>query len=360
MSRKTLVAMVLVALLAGVAVGFSYQDPGAGEVETPDSPPVENGGNVSFQDGEAYVGLYDEVAGSVLAVRIDPDEEGQGGGLGSGFVYSEEGHVVTNHHVVQDEDEVTLRFLRGEWTRAEVVGTDPYTDLAVLEADELPEYADPLPVATELPDRGSPVAALGNPQGLEGSISSGIVAGLNRSMPAPNDFTIPDTVQVDTAVARGNSGGPITTLDGRVIGVTSRGQQSIGFGVSSRLVNRVIPDLIDDGEMEHAHIGISSLEVTPDIAEANGLDEPRGVMVFEVIEGRPAEGVLEGVRDVEERPPVGGDVILSFAGVEVDSHEELSRVLMTEVEPGDTVDIELVRDGEETTVELTLGTRPPP
>lgn len=360
MSRKAMAAMVVVALLAGVAVGVSYQDFGAGEVETPDSPPVENDGNVSFQDGEAFVGLYEEVAGSVLAVRIDPDEEGQGGGLGSGFVYSEEGHVVTNHHVVQDEEEVTLRFLQGEWSRAEVVGTDPYTDLAVLKAEELPEYAEPLPVADELPRRGAPVAALGNPQGLEGSISSGIVAGLNRSMPAPNDFTIPDTVQVDTAVAQGNSGGPITTLDGRVIGVTSRGQQSIGFGVSSRLVNRVVPELIENGEIEHPHIGISAVEVTPEIAEANGLEEPRGVLVFEVIEGRPAEGVLEGVRDVEERPPVGGDVVLEFDGVSVDSHEELSRVLMTQTEPGDTVEVELIRDGDPTTVDLTLGARPPP
>ncbi len=358
MAKKAVVVMVFAALLVGVAVGVSYQDFGSGDVQTPESPPVENNGTVSFQGDEAYVGLYEEVAGSVVAIRVDPEGD-ELGGLGSGFVYSEEGHVVTNQHVVGDEDSVTLRFLHGEWSEAEVVGTDAYTDLAVLEAEDVPEYAQPLPVADTLPKRGAPVAALGNPQGLEGSISAGIVAGLNRSMPAPQDFTIPDTVQIDTAVAQGISGGPITTLDGEVVGVTTRGQQSIGFGVSSRLVNRVVPELIAEGEIEHAHMGISSLEVTPDIAEANDLDRPRGVMVFEVIEGRPSEGVLQGVRDVEERPPVGGDVILRFDGVTVNSHEELSRVLMTQVEPGDTVEVELIRDGEEMTVELTLGARPP-
>lgn len=358
MSKKALAVMVFAALVVGVAAGVSYEGFGPEAAETPDSPPIENQGTVSFQGDEAYAGLYEEVADSVVAIRVPEDEE-QAGGLGSGFVYSEDGHVVTNQHVVGDEGTVTLRFLGGEWSEAEVVGSDAYTDLAVLEAEDVPEYAQPLPVADTLPRRGSPVAALGNPQGLEGSISAGIVSGLNRSMPAPQDFTIPDTVQIDTSVARGISGGPITTLDGEVVGVTTRGQQSIGFGVSSRLVNRVVPELIAEGEIEHAHMGISSLEVTPDIAEANDLDEPRGVMVYEVIEGRPSEGVLEGVRDVEESPPVGGDVILSFAGVTVDSHEELSRVLMTEVEPGDTVEVELIRDGEVVTIDLTLGSRPP-
>ncbi len=359
MTKKPLLVMVLAALVVGLAVGVSYQDFGNAEVETPDSPPIENNASVAFEGDQAYVGLYEEVAGSVVAIRVDPEGE-ELGGIGSGFVYSDDGHVVTNQHVVGGEETVSLRFLEGEWSEATVIGTDAYTDLAVLEAEEVPEYAQPLPVADQHPRRGAPIAALGNPQGLEGSISAGIVAGLNRSMPAPNDFTIPDTVQIDTAVAQGISGGPITTLDGEVVGVTTRGQQSIGFGVSSTLVNRVVPELVAEGEIEHAHMGISSLEVTPDIAEANDLDRPRGVMVVEVIDGRPSEGILQGVRDVEETPPVGGDIILRFDGVTVNSHEELSRVLMTQVEPGDTVEIDLIRDGEETTVELTLGARPPP
>ncbi|MFP4633216.1 MAG: S1C family serine protease [Halobacteriota archaeon] len=356
MSKKVLAGAVVVALLLGVAAGFAF-DAYAPSSTTPDSPPLNTSQDPSFEEG-GYVELYRLVSDSVVSIRVDPEDEPDG--LGSGFVYDEEGRIVTNEHVVGNESEVEVRFLPGDWRTASVRGTDVYTDLAVLDVDDPPGYAEALPVTASPPPHGTRIAALGNPQGLEGSLSAGVVAGLNRSMPAPGGYSIPDTVQIDGSVAQGMSGGPIVSMDGEVIGVTSRGQASIGFGVSGTLVDRVVPDLIAEGEVEHPHIGIRSLEVTPDVAEENDLEEIRGVMVVDVVEDGPAEGVFEGVEDPEADVPRGGDVILSMDGVEVDSSEELARVLMVETEPGESVEFEVLRDGEVETVEVTMGVRPPP
>lgn len=355
MARKLVAGLLLAAFLLGVVfgVGLTLTEPG-----TPDEPLFPGAGNDSD-----YTRLYDAVIDSVVSIHV-----GNGslqGSQGSGFVYDDRGHVVTNRHVVAGREEVEIRFSRGDWRVGRVVGTDVYTDLAVVEVEGgVPGYAAALPVADQDPRRGERVAALGNPLGLDGSISHGIVSGVNRSMSTANNFAIPDMVQTDAPVNPGNSGGPLVTMNGEVVGVNRATQgDNIGFAVSADLVNRVVPALIGSGGVDHPYMGITTLEVTPVVAEENGM-EPRGIIVVDVLEDGPSAGVLvpsNSSSSVNGRDvPVGGDVIVALEGVGVGSSEDLANVLITRTRPGDRVDVTVLRDGERRTVEVTLGTRPPP
>lgn len=314
------------------------------------------------EGGRGYTELYRTAIESVVSVH-DTARTGRGS-QGSGFVYDADGHVVTNHHVVGDADRLEVRFSEGDWATADVAGTDFYTDLAVLGVDSLPAYVDPLPVAGENPEPGQPVAALGNPLGLHGTITVGVVSGVNRSMVTSGGFAIPDTVQTDAAINPGNSGGPLVTPEGTVVGVNRAKQgENIGFAISPDIVNRVVPALIDEGTYPHSYLQVRTVDVSPVVARANGLEEPRGILVIDVGDG-PCNGVLRGCTDVvadgNARIPVGGDVIVGLEGREIRSHEELVSYLIRETEPGQPVGMTVVRDGETVQLDVTLGTRPRP
>lgn len=307
--------------------------------------------------------LYRDVIPSVVSMY-----RGATGGAGSGFVYGEH-HVVTNEHVVHGVDDVEVRFSDGRWRTGSVVGRDVYTDLAVVRIDDLPERATPLDVATENPIPGRPVAALGNPLGLHGSITAGIVSGANRSMATSGSFAIPDVVQTDAPINPGNSGGPLVgvTPDGgyEVVGVNrAKSGDNIGFAISPAIVSRVVPELLVTGEYHHSYLRTRTLDVTPTVAEANGLEQPRGVLVVDVATGPTAGDTLRGssgttvVRNREV--PVGGDVIVGINGHELHTHEELMRYLITETRPGEPVDVDVLRNGEARTLTLVLGERPTP
>jgi len=354
MSRKPLIVVTL--LLVGLVGGMAAQGfVSPTESQTPEGPALQN---VEYTEGNAYTNLYNEVIDSVVSIRV------RNTGEGSGFVYDFNGHIVTNQHVVRDADEVEVRFSGGDWRTGDVVGTDIYTDIAVVEVDDVPDYAEPLSLADTPPSQGEPVAALGNPLGLEGSITQGIISGVNRSMRTESNFTIPDTVQTDAGIDRGNSGGPLVTLDGEVVGVNrARQGTTIGFAVSSALVEEVVPDLVHNGEVEHPFMGVSTVDVSPRVAEANGLEEPRGVLVVRTPEGGPSDGVFEESeqRMRNGRPSqVGGDVIVRVDDTPIRSHEALSRYLMLHTEPDQTIDVTVIRDGERETVQVTLGERPDP
>jgi S1-C subfamily serine protease len=314
-----------------------------------------------------YEAVYSAAMPSVASIYVshwDDERRHRGDGAGSGFVYDDRGHVVTNQHVVGEAREVDLRFSEGDWRVGRVVGTDAYTDLAVVRVDDLPAYATPLPIAEVAPRPGQPVAALGNPLGLDGTISAGIVSGTNRSMPTGQGFAIPDTVQTDAPINPGNSGGPLVTLDGVVVGVNrATAGENIGFAVSPLLLRRVVPTLIDEGSVSHPYMRIRTIDVSPTVAAANGLDEPRGVLVVDAWYG-PEGTVLapcdrtDSVRGQEV--PTGGDVIVGIEGTPIDAHEELVRYLITETRPGETVDLRIVRGGRETSERVTLETRPEP
>ncbi len=311
-----------------------------------------------------YTTLYEEIIDGVVLVQASGTDQEEG--IGSGFVYEDE-YVVTNEHVVSAADELDIQFVEEDWQSATVVGTDPYSDLAVLEVDEIPDYAAALPVAETNPEIGQEVVALGNPLGLDASASQGIVSGVNRSLPSPTGFSIPAAIQTDTPLNPGNSGGPLVTLEGDVVGVVFAGAGpglNVGFGISTPLAQRVVPSLIEDGSYEHSYLGVSVVPVTPRMAEANDIDEPGGVLVVETAAGSPADGVLEVADETtlleDELVPVGGDVIVELAGEEIPNQDLLSAQLALETSPDETISLEVVRDGERTELEVTLATRDEP
>ncbi|MFC6836330.1 S1C family serine protease [Halomarina ordinaria] len=319
-------------------------------------------------DHDSYEELYRSTIPSVVSIYLAGDGRTPGG-AGSGFVFDvdstseeREGYVVTNHHVVGTNPSVDVRFSDGDWRVGEVVGADAYTDLAVVRVPDHPEDAAALPLAASNPVPGTPVAALGNPMGLDGSLTTGVVSGASRSMPTRDGFAIPDTVQTDAPINPGNSGGPLVTTDGTVVGVNrARGGDNIGFAVSAEVAARVVPALVEDGEYRHSYLKVRTLDVSPTVAEANGLAEVRGVLVVDVGDG-PGRAALRGAtgtRRVRGRDvPVGGDVVTHIDGERVDTHEQLMRYLLLETRPGETVAVDLVRDGRERRVDLALAERP--
>jgi serine protease Do len=267
--------------------------------------------------------------------------------LGSGFVISEDGFIVTNNHVIQGADEINIEFFSGEELKATVVGTDPNTDLALLkvEADE------PLPFVpwgeSDEMRVGDWVMAMGNPLGQGFSVSAGIVSARGRALSGSFD----DYIQTDAAINRGNSGGPLFNLDGEVIGVNTAilspngGSIGIGFAMSSRVATNVIDQLQRFGETRRGWLGVRIQDVSDDVAEAIGLEEVRGALVTDVPEGPSADA---GMRS--------GDVILSFDGMEVnDTRELVQRVANTDI--GKEVPVVVFRDGETQTLTVVLGRR---
>jgi len=310
---------------------------------------------------QPFVDLYDAVSPSVVRLRV----YGPTGALGegSGWLY-EDDVLVTNDHVVADGETVRAQFATGDWVTADLLGSDPYSDLAALSVDP-PNDAESLPLLEEQPPVGTRVAAVGSPLGLTGSLTSGVVSGVDRTISSIQNFTISGAIQTDAAVNPGNSGGPLLTLDGEVAGVvTQAGAENIGFAVSAALTERVLPELIETGSYEHSYLGVRILGVTPLLAEANDLDEARGVYVAAVPDGSPADGVLQGGTEtvtVEgSSQPTGGDVIVALNGTRIHTTGQLGTYLALETSPGDTIDVTVIRDGEEQTVAVTLGTRPDP
>ena len=379
-SRRRFLAVCGTALSAGVA-GCSDSILGdETEADTEDttpvdpepSPPDTDGGDggaagdfEQFQadDGSPYADVYRSTAPSVAQIQVYTGAAGPS--QGTGFVYSD-GTVVTNQHVVEGAETIYLRFDDSGWLTATVEGTDVYSDLAALSVPDLPESATALPLRESDPAVGTEVIAIGNPFGFSGSVSAGIVSGVDRTLPAANDFTIPDAIQTDAPVNPGNSGGPLVTLDGSVAGViNSGGGDNIGFAISAPLVRRVVPALLEDGEYEHSYMGVRLQTVGPLLAEANGVDERVGVYIAVVREGGPSDGVLRGTTGettVAGTPGVetGGDVVVAMDDTPIRTSRALSSFLALETRPGDTIDVTVLRDGEEQTVELTLGSRPDP
>ena len=339
-----------------------------------------------------YTRVYNEVLPSVVVVHVA--DNGRKVGQGSGFAIDPQ-TIVTNHHVVDPGATVTVRLADGEWADASIVGSDRHSDLAVLDVGSAVSVSETLSFVTEPTPVGAEVVAIGAPFGLSESLSRGIVSARGRSVQGLSRFSIPAAIQTDTEVNSGSSGGPLVDLAGDVAGVVFASQGgNVGFAVSAALATRVIPELRETGSYDHAYLGVTILTVEPQIADANGLDRPRGVLVVETTDGGPSDGVLQpsitdsgdadsdaadsdtddppanGSEPTPDEPtpdqpqsgaaaiPTGGDVILAIGGSEIDNTDELSRVLALETRPGQTVPIRVLRDGEEIVVDVTLGTLP--
>ena len=301
--------------------------------------------------------------------------------LGSGFVYDTSGHIVTNYHVVAGDDDISITFIDGTVYRARVVGTDQYSDLAVLRVqDDVPtDKLKPLPLGNSSSLRvGQEVIAIGNPFGLSGSMTEGIVSGLNRLIPVYQDplsnvaapaFSIPDVIQTDAAINPGNSGGPLLDIEGEVIGInsaifsTTGGFAGIGFAIPSNTIAQVVPSLIATGSYQHPWLGVSGIDMTPEIAEAIGLGEPRGFLVIEAAPGGPADsaGVQGGDTPAQldgREITLGGDVILAINDKDIRKIDDVLGYLQQATKVGETVTLTVWRDGQIIQIDVTLGPRP--
>jgi S1-C subfamily serine protease len=276
---------------------------------------------------------------------------------GSGFVYDRDGHIVTNNHVVEDADAIDVTFSEGTIVPAKVVGTDPYSDLAVLQIDWPSDLLEPLPLGPSSKLLvGERVMAIGNPFGLSNSMSGGIVSQLDRDLDAPGNFKIIDVIQVDAAINPGNSGGPLMNMQGEVVGVNTaiiQGGVGVGFAIPSDTVRREVPPLIQTGEYTHPWIGVTAVNLDPDMAEELGLNVTKGTLVISVAADSPAEAV--GIKGGEQ-----GDVIVGIDTVEVRKLIDVLVYIERNNHPGDTVTLTIIRNGEFLDVDVTLDERPPP
>lgn len=317
--------------------------------------------------------LFTKVEKSVVQITDSDETDRLDSRLGSGFVYDTNGHIITNNHVVNAGGRIDVTFLDGTVYRASLLGSDPFTDLAVLYVEEAPqEKLVPLPLADSSGLRvGQQVAAIGNPFGLSGSMSAGIISGLGRLIPSDEvgSFSIPDVIQTDAPINPGNSGGPLLNMRGEVIGINSAiysttGQFSgVGFAIPSNTIDKVVPSLITSGSFQHPWLGVAGRDMTPGIAEQLGLDEPRGFLVMEVVAGSPAEkaGIRSGDRDVTiDGVPVklGGDVIIGADNMTVRKIDDILVYLQREKSVGDEINLTILRDGQEIQVKAVLGARP--
>jgi len=314
--------------------------------------------------------LYNRSRYSVVLISV---RTSSGPGTGSGFVYDKEGRIITNNHVVEEATSIDVTFLDGSIVEAELVGRDPYSDMAVIQVDLPPERLEPMKLGTSSDLLvGETVVAIGNPFGLANTMTMGIVSAVGRQASAPGNYVIVDVIQTDAAINPGNSGGPLLNLRGEVVGMNTwilsdTGQFSgIGFAVPSDTVKREIDSLIETGTYQHPWIGIVGREITPDIAEAMGLDrDTRGTLVVELSEGGPAEeaGLRGGDRQVAVDGTVmtiGGDVIIGADGKTMNSFYDLIFYVSRYKRPGDVITMTVIRGREIIDIDLTLGVRPSP
>jgi S1-C subfamily serine protease len=286
-------------------------------------------------------------------------------------VIDTEGHILTNNHVVAGADQIRVTLANMQTSVvAEKVGADPATDLALLKVDVPASELHPLPLGDSSQVRvGDPVVAIGNPFGLDRTVTSGIVSALQRQIQAPNGFSISNVIQTDASINPGNSGGPLIDARGEVIGVTSQietaggnGSVGIGFAVPINTARQVITQLQETGEVEHAFLGITGTTITPDVADALNLPVQSGVLVQEAFQGGPAEQAgLEG-GDTEAtlngaNLRLGGDIIVGADGERITSMDQIVS-LVNGAKPGDTLELTVLRDGERRQVGVTLGERP--
>ncbi len=316
--------------------------------------------------------LYNQVAPGVVSIQVISMLQGQvvGQGAGSGFILDEEGHIITNNHVVADATLVSVIYFNGIEARAEIVGTDEDSDLAVIKVEELIAGAHPIPVGdSDRVNVGEWVVAIGNPFGQQSSMTLGIVSAVGRTIPTGvTPFSIPQAIQTDAAINPGNSGGPLLNLKGEVIGVNAQiasgsgANSGVGFAIPSNTVRRVAPVLISEGAYQWPWLGVQGTAVSLLLQQANGLEIQQGGYIDVVISDGPAEMAgmrgSTGTKTIDGLPvPVGGDVVIAVDGNPVFSFNDLL-VKIAFSNPGETVELTVIRDGEQISIEATLAARP--
>ena len=373
------VGILAVAFVIGMAgIGRIQITPATVDATTPQHRPQEftyitQGESPDHPDQELLSRLYEGATQSVVSIQVRQSgsrssDSTQGmWGQGSGWIWDEEGHIVTNSHVVEDAADIFVSFSNGMWAEAELVAHDSQSDLAVLRV-EAPEGMSlrPLERATMLPKVGHYTIALGSPFGLENSMTLGIVSALGRSVPMGDPgsggrYSLPEVIQTDAAINPGNSGGPLLNLSGRVVGINfairTQGRSNAGTGVNSgvgfaipiTVANRVLPTLIRDGEYLYPFLGVAGGTISAPLAASMNLKpDVLGVLVNEVMRGGPSADA--GLRR--------GDIIVSIDGEEVRNFEDVISYLVMQKSPGETVEIGVLRRGRSRTFDVELDTRP--
>jgi S1-C subfamily serine protease len=333
-----------------------------------------------FELQETIIRVYEEVAASVVHIAVQGTTEDvfmrpvPVAGSGSGFLFDDDGHIVTNYHVIADADTITVAFDGVECCPAVVVGVDPSTDLAVLRVERA-DLPPPLTLAESSALRvGQFVIAVGNPFGLQQTVTFGIISALGRVIRSPDGRFIGEAIQTDAAINPGNSGGPLLDLDGRVIGVNSQiispveASAGIGFAVASDTVARVVPALIAEGRFPHPYLGVVGFDLSAErvqLFRESGIDLPmeKGILVLAVEAGSPAEraGLRGGNRTVVLNGipfPLGGDVILEVNGSPTSTVLDFILRLESRGVIGAPLTLLVLRDGETVTLTATLAERP--
>jgi S1-C subfamily serine protease len=314
--------------------------------------------------------LYNATRNSVVLISV---QLATGGAEGSGFVYDLDGRIITNNHVVEGASSIQVTFIDGTVVPATLVGRDPYSDLAVIDVSVDKSSLIPLKLGNSSDLLvGEQVVAIGNPFGLADTMTSGIISAVGRQMQATGGYTIVDVIQTDAAINPGNSGGPLLNMRGEVVGmntaIVSQTNQfsGIGFAIPSDTIKREVPTIISTGTYQHTYLGISGMDVTPDIAQAMGLQKgTTGALIVTIISGSPADkaGLRGGTEDVTisgARVSVGGDVIIGVDSQTVRTLYDLIVYLERSHKPGDTINLTIIRSNKVMDVQLVLGTRPPP
>jgi 2-alkenal reductase len=372
---------------ATAIVRREQQPPTAVPLTTPTPVPPERL-NTAGAEEQLVANVYERVAPSVVHIRVvqrvsgnefespfewpTPPDDFYRQGAGSGFVWDQEGRIVTNYHVVQNAEKVEVSFYDESTVLAEVIGADPDSDLAVLQVDLPPDRLHPVMVGdSDAAFVGQRAIAIGNPFGQEWTLTTGVVSALGRTLPSGvSQFSIPEMIQTDAAINPGNSGGPLLDSDGQVIGVNvmilsgSQASAGVGFAIPVNIVKQVVPVLIEDGRYPYAWLGIVGRDVDRETALAMDLPaDQRGALVIEVVEGSPAqEAELQESDEMitidGTRFNIGGDVIVAVNDQPVRAMDDLIVYLVKETQPGETITLTVLRDGQERQIEVELDERP--
>jgi S1-C subfamily serine protease len=379
MNKKATLSVVLVLLafsiLACQLTSF-FPTPAPVASAVPPLPLSSTTTDLSNQQDRLMV-IYEQFSPGVVSIRTTTAQ-------GSGWVYSGDGYIVTNNHVVGTETKVEVDFASGLKTFGNVVGTDSYSDLAVIKVDVAASDLYPLPLGdSDILQVGQTVIAIGNPFGLSGTMTTGIISALGRALPTSNQvagggfFSTADIIQTDTALNPGNSGGPLLNLNGEVVGINSAIETTsyaansqplnsgIGFAISVNTVKRVVPGLIQNGKFEYAYLGLSSLDDLPlTVIEALGLKSTSGAYVTSVVPGGPSAqaGILAGTEPLSlagyQNLNKGGDLVVAIDDQPVLIFDDMIRYLALHKSPGETVTLTILRGDQKLELPVLLGKRP--
>ena len=318
----------------------------------------------------SLIEIFEKSEPGVVRVNIQKNQTESEGGVGSGFVFDKKGHIITNAHVINDATKTVVTFLDGRSYNAEIIGIDEYTDIGVIKVNADLKLLNPLSLGDSSNLQvGEPITAIGNPFGLSGSMTSGIISQMGRLLPSDSGFQIPDVIQTDAAINPGNSGGPLLNMRGEIVGINTAIQSTtgeftgVGFAIPSQTVAKIVPTLISDGEYKHPWIGISGTDIDLEIANVMGLENTLGFLIITVVEDSPASdaGLIGSNKmiEVEGRDySIGGDVIMSVDGIDVRKIDDILIHLQRGKAVGDEMVLEILRDGRTTNVTILLQERP--